>query len=117
MKLYDKIPGSNFGWVLVILSITAMIIVSIMSSGCSARRYSHKKFDAKGKLVEHIELKSDQWILKSKIENIHAKITDPCSAVVRELSVGKLKQDPDPNSIKAITEGVVEGLGHAMKGL
>ena len=82
----------------VCLSMTAFFI------GCSCFTYSSKTRDPEmGK--EHRENVSFYDVLTtSEREGVDIK-TD--NARIR---IGKSKTTPDPNSIKAITEGVVEGV-------
>ena len=115
MNSEEKMIIRVCSWFVVIILFSIALMLGV--SGCSFRHYDHSKFDAEGNLIEYTRLKSDQWILNSRVEDIYAKVADPCSGEIRELSIGRLDQDPDSESVKAISEGIVEGIGKAVKGL
>ena len=96
----------------LIVVITYLVII-LLFTGCSSRRYIRESFDPAGNLKERIEIKAEQFILKSKLEQIYAR-TDKTG---KEFSVGEVNQTPDADSVKAITEGVITGLRKGAVGL
>ena len=82
--------------------------------GCSSRSFSHKKFNDQGRLIDHIKGNSNQGILNSDIDNIHVKVTSSCGGVTKEIHIGKIEQSPDAEAVKAISEGVISGLGNVL---
>lgn len=87
--------------------ITIKVICSLimcLSTGCSSFVYSYEQQDQKNKQKSKENISFQDVLVKSHRQGVDIK-TKNANIVIKES-----KSTPDPNSIKAITEGVVEGV-------
>jgi len=96
----------NISHALIIRAITLTVCFSIMffSVGCSSFVYSYKHQDKEGKKEIKEKIAFHDVLVSSHREGVDIK-TDRARIVI-----GKSSSTPDSNSIKAITEGIVEGV-------
>ena len=86
------------------MKVLTTTIICLLLSGCVYHGAIHREY-ANGELVRQDEIGQLQFLYFSDRKNIAVELDG-----IASLDVGKSTQYPDPNSVKAVTEGVVEAL-------
>lgn len=95
MKLNIK-----WGNAMILLAIINTIIIIIMLCLAGCTKTAIKRTD------DYLAFTHYEFLMKSDMTNAEAVI----DGEYRHYSVGSRSQSPDPNGIRAIVEGVVEGM-------
>ena len=84
---------------LLVIMIPLLCIV-LVCSGCSAHEADSKKWNSNGNMIEHIHLGHCSWLQNSDItiEKVDGEF------------VFRRQSKPDAEAVKAISEGIVDGV-------
>ena len=91
---------------LAIILIVGYIIALHFVSGCSAWNYDRKEFDPQGRTTCHVKAKASEFLQTSEIDKVRITI----DGQKRELTIGSVYKDPDPEAIRAAFRGISEGV-------
>lgn len=92
----------NYHYITVLIALLAFLITIILLTGCAVTAYHHDYF-ADGKQAESVEVWQGQLLFPSEYKNGSFSLSDGTKA-----TIGQSKRWPDPNSIEAATEAVLE---------
>lgn len=82
------------------------LLLLLLLAGCSQNQIIHERIDPDGKVTERITFKQNLVMYFTRKKNIHGKYNNEGL----EFHIDGSDQIPDSNAVKALAEGVVEGL-------
>ena len=91
---------------LISVYIIFMALILLCSSGCTTSNYRRKEFKD-GLVVNEVHLFNNTFLVWARARDIQVETVDK-NGVKRSLAVGDFEQKPDTESIKVVTDGVVD---------
>jgi len=107
MLTREKIGKLFVTAIAIIVVAFALIALATHLSGCTSWNYDRSEYDPNGVLISSVTVNGKSFLTNSNVDNVSVKI----EGEYRSLIIGSFNRTPDSNSVKALSEGVVTGIG------
>ena len=113
-KIHDKILTIT-GIISIIAVLIVLVSIIISCIGCDFWHYERLSYDPNGVLINEVKAGGGTFAMDSSIDKVKVKIEE-ADGSERSLTIGGYIHSTDSNSVRAIGEGVVGGIGAAVTG-